>query len=271
MMPTRMTRSTARRSTARHSRRRDHSPNQPRVSDHAGFFLPPAKPEFALVALQRNHVFAMVMRVDDQSKFPIATRAAAVLRLTPVRQARIRLVERRPAFRGAAGGGAGVSMRTSATGWGRSMFRLVDTRDPDAVLREVQAIYTAMYPAGDHGFVARAFGWVRDCFEGRHPGYLPIDARYHDLEHTMQGTIGLAQLLQGRQAAGAAPPVNADEFRLGLLPSCFTTPGISSAATTPKGRAPSTRRSTSSAARRSPRSFSGPRALPTPTCSPSRT
>ena len=101
------------------------------------------------------------------------------------------------------------------------MFRLVDTRDPDAVQREVQAIYTAMYSGGDHGFVARAFGWVRDCFEGRHPGYLPIDARYHDLEHTMQGTIGLAQLLQGRQAAGAAPPVNAAEFRLGLLAILF--------------------------------------------------
>ena len=70
-------------------------------------------------------------------------------------------------------------------------FVRVDTRDPDAVQREVEAICTAMYPAGDHGFVARAFGWARDCFEGRHPGYLPIDARYHDLEHTMQGTIGL--------------------------------------------------------------------------------
>ena len=101
------------------------------------------------------------------------------------------------------------------------MFRLVDTRDPDAVQREVEAICSAMYPAGDHGFVARAFGWARDCFEGRHLGYLPIDARYHDLEHTMQGTIGLAQLLQGRQAAGAAPPVNAAEFQLGILAILF--------------------------------------------------
>jgi hypothetical protein len=101
------------------------------------------------------------------------------------------------------------------------MFRLVDTRDPDAVQREVQAIYQAMYPGGDHGFVARAFGWARDCFEGRNPGYLPIDARYHDLEHTMQGTIGLAQLLQGRQAARATPPVDADEFRLGILAILF--------------------------------------------------
>ena len=101
------------------------------------------------------------------------------------------------------------------------MFRRVDTRDPDAVQREVHAIYQAMYPGGDHGFVARAFGWARDCFEGRHPGYLPIDARYHDLEHTLQGTIGLAQLLQGRQAAGAAPAVDAGAFQLGLIAILF--------------------------------------------------
>ena len=115
------------------------------------------------------------------------------------------------------------------------MFRRVDTRDPDAVQREVHAIYQAMYPAGDHGFVARAFGWARDCFEGRYPGYLPIDARYHDLEHTLQGTIGLAQLLQGRQAAGAAPAVDAGAFQLGLIAILFHDTGYLKRSDDPEG------------------------------------
>ncbi len=115
------------------------------------------------------------------------------------------------------------------------MFRLVDTRDPDVVEREVQAIYRAVYPDGDHGFVRRAFGWIRDCFEGRHPGYLPIDARYHDLEHTMQGTIGLAQLLQGRHAAGVEPVLTAREFELGLLAILFHDTGYLKRSDDPEG------------------------------------
>jgi len=112
-------------------------------------------------------------------------------------------------------------MRAPASEVGRNMFRAVDTRDPDAVHDEVRAIYAAMFPDGDPRVVPRAFGWIRDCFEGRHPGYRPIDARYHDLEHTMQGTIGLAQLLQGRHAAGVEPVLTAREFELGLLAILF--------------------------------------------------
>ena len=81
----------------------------------------------------------------------------------------------------------------------------------------------------------RAFGWIRDCFEGRHPGYLPIDARYHDLEHTMQGTIGLAQLLQGRHAAGVEPVLTAREFELGLLAILFHDTGYLKRSDDPEG------------------------------------
>jgi len=105
--------------------------------------------------------------------------------------------------------------------WSPALFHQVDTRNADAVQHEVAAVHAALFPRGDRGFVARAFGWARDCFEGRNPGYLPIDARYHDLEHTLQGTLAIAQLLQGRQAAGAQPPVTAGEFQLGVLAALF--------------------------------------------------
>lgn len=97
------------------------------------------------------------------------------------------------------------------------MFAPVATKDPVAVKTEVQAAYLAMFPQGDHDFVARVFGWVEDCFAGRHPDYLASNACYHDLEHTLQGTLCFARLLRCRYAANALPKISQRNFELGLL------------------------------------------------------
>jgi hypothetical protein len=97
------------------------------------------------------------------------------------------------------------------------MFPQVDTRDPHAVEGEINRLYLAMYPQGDPRFVATAFGWVKDCFAGRYQEYQASDARYHDLEHTLQGTLCMARLLHGRHQAGALPAVGGRMFELGLL------------------------------------------------------
>src|SRR5579859_3452523 len=85
------------------------------------------------------------------------------------------------------------------------MYPPVVTKDPAAVEVEVQAAYLAMFPDGNRVFVPQTFGWAIDCFTGKYPGYQPIDARYHDLEHTMQGTLCLARLLHARHQAAAQP------------------------------------------------------------------
>jgi hypothetical protein len=66
-------------------------------------------------------------------------------------------------------------------------------------------------------FVSRAFGWAIECFTGHYRDYQAIDARYHDFEHTLQGTLCVARLLGGRHAAGAQPPVSQHLFQLALL------------------------------------------------------
>lgn len=93
----------------------------------------------------------------------------------------------------------------------------VETRDPAAVQRRVAQNYWRMFPTGDQGFVARVFPWALDCFDGRHPEYRAIDARYHDLEHTLQGTLCFSTLLLRRAEAGASPWVCEETFQLGLL------------------------------------------------------
>ena len=58
------------------------------------------------------------------------------------------------------------------------MHPTVATNDPAAVEREVLAAYQAMFPEGDRAFVPRIFGWAREFFTGKLPGYLPVDAKY---------------------------------------------------------------------------------------------
>jgi hypothetical protein len=80
---------------------------------------------------------------------------------------------------------------------------------------EVESVYRTIFPKGDEGVVRRAFGWAIDCFAGRHLDYQPVDAPYHDLEHTLQGTVCLARLLRGRHLARGRPAMTERMFELG--------------------------------------------------------
>lgn len=93
----------------------------------------------------------------------------------------------------------------------------VDTKDPHAVAAEVQAAFLTISPQGDPQFVPRIFGWATECFTGHYSDYQAVDARYHDFEHTLQGTLCLARLLRGRFLARAQPALPEPIVRLGLL------------------------------------------------------
>jgi len=92
----------------------------------------------------------------------------------------------------------------------------VATKDPTAVEVEMQAACLAMFPNADPLFVPRVFGWAIECFTGNYQDYQAVDARYHDLEHTLQGTLCLARLVRGRHAAGAQPQLSQRTFQLAL-------------------------------------------------------
>ena len=85
------------------------------------------------------------------------------------------------------------------------MYSPVVTKDPIAVQAKVQAAYLTIFPEGDRLFVPQVFGWAIDCFKGKYKDYQAVDARYHDFEHTLQGTLCMTRLLLGRHLAGAKP------------------------------------------------------------------
>jgi hypothetical protein len=93
----------------------------------------------------------------------------------------------------------------------------VPTKDPAAVEAEVQSAALRLFPAADPEFVPRSFDWVIESFTGKHKDYQAIDAQYHDLEHTLQGTLCTVRLLRGRHLAGASPPLTQRMFELGVL------------------------------------------------------
>ena len=101
------------------------------------------------------------------------------------------------------------------------MFAAIDTANPQAVQAEVCAIYGRMFRDSEAAAVKRAFDWALMCFLGQYPGYQAIDARYHDLEHTLQGTLCLARLFEGRERRGILPRMSRKVFDLSLVAILF--------------------------------------------------
>jgi hypothetical protein len=97
------------------------------------------------------------------------------------------------------------------------MFCEVDTKDTATIRSEVTSIYLSLFPASSPAFISEAFHWAEDSFLGRHPDFQAIDAKYHDMEHTLQVTLCYVRLLKGYQCAGVSPPLTPRMFELALL------------------------------------------------------
>ncbi len=94
---------------------------------------------------------------------------------------------------------------------------IVDTKNPSAVAGFVRRVYSELYPGASRNWITRVFGDVELFFTGQHPAYAPIDLRYHDLEHTLQATVCLVELIAGRHHAAAEPRVNSRQFELTVV------------------------------------------------------
>src|SRR5438874_3891602 len=97
------------------------------------------------------------------------------------------------------------------------MYSPVVTKDPVAVEAVVQTAYLRIFPEGDRLFVPQVFGWAIECFKGRYKDYQAVDARYHDFEHTLQGTLCMVRLLHARHSANGQLPLTERLFQLGLI------------------------------------------------------
>jgi hypothetical protein len=97
-----------------------------------------------------------------------------------------------------------------------AMFPPVDTKDPAAVASFVADKFGRLHPRASRAFLNNLFGDIEDFFTGRKPDFAPVDLRYHDLEHTLQATVCLSLLLEGRQHAAAEPQLGPRHTELAL-------------------------------------------------------
>lgn len=96
------------------------------------------------------------------------------------------------------------------------MFPPVDTKNASAVASFVEGKFAAMYSGASLTWLHTMFTDIETLFEGRHPDYAAVDLRYHDLEHTLQATVCIVLLLEGRHAAGVEPRLDARQFELAV-------------------------------------------------------
>lgn len=94
---------------------------------------------------------------------------------------------------------------------------VVDTRDPDAVCRYIADVFKGLGWEGSEAVLTRLFDDVTKMFTGRWPGYRAIDMRYHDYEHSLQATVCLVEMLQGRHREGAQPVLTQRDAELGVM------------------------------------------------------
>jgi hypothetical protein len=76
--------------------------------------------------------------------------------------------------------------------------------------------FTGMFPDANAAWLERILRDIESLFAGGHPDYAPADLGYHDLEHTLQATVCMALLLEGRHNAGVEPRIDARQFELAV-------------------------------------------------------
>ncbi len=93
----------------------------------------------------------------------------------------------------------------------------INTKDPEAVTAVARKVFGDLGAGKSRPLIDRLFADVTRMFRGEYPGYLPIDMFYHDYEHTLQATVCLLHILEGRHRAGAKPALSPRDCELSLM------------------------------------------------------
>ena len=96
------------------------------------------------------------------------------------------------------------------------MPHTTDTTNATAVAEATAQIFARLYPGRSDEVVRNLFVDAAAIFTGHYLDYLTNDLKYHDYRHTLQVTMCYADLMAGRHAAGATPPLSGRHFEIGL-------------------------------------------------------
>jgi len=98
----------------------------------------------------------------------------------------------------------------------------VKTTEKDSVNREIDRIFLELYPQADTRTLDLAFNDAASLYRGGHPGYLPCDTAYHDIQHVLDVTLAMARLVDGYERSRiGAEPLGQRLFLLGVITALF--------------------------------------------------
>ena len=93
----------------------------------------------------------------------------------------------------------------------------VDTKNTAAVAKVVKAVFAGIGAEASFPLLDRLFQDVTDMFEGRYAGYQAVDMHYHNYEHTLQATVCLVHILEGRSRTFDRPVLLARDWELAVM------------------------------------------------------
>jgi len=97
----------------------------------------------------------------------------------------------------------------------------INTTDPQIVSEAVCGIYRNLYQQDTARNLPQAFTDLARLYRGDYPGFRECDTDYHDLQHVLDVTLGMARLLDGCVRAAGAETLTERLFRLGIVSALF--------------------------------------------------
>lgn len=90
------------------------------------------------------------------------------------------------------------------------------THSPAPVAAECLRLFGEMFPSRRLDDLPGLFESTAHVLARGYRQYLPMDTKYHDLEHALQCALCLVRMLANRHLAGAAPQLDPRSFRVAL-------------------------------------------------------
>lgn len=97
----------------------------------------------------------------------------------------------------------------------------VNTTDSRDVAKEVGRIYQDIYQQDAPQNLSRAFADLAALYRGEYPGFHECDTDYHDIQHVLDVTLGMARLLDGCVRATSTETITEKLFRLGIVTALY--------------------------------------------------
>jgi hypothetical protein len=97
----------------------------------------------------------------------------------------------------------------------------INTTDPQVVSEAVCRIYQELYQQDKPRDVAQAFTDLAHLYHGEYPGFHECDTDYHDVQHVLEVTLGMARLLDGCVRATSTGTITERLFRFGIITALY--------------------------------------------------